>query len=46
MIQKAGDLAREILQTEKTQDITLDWTEIDTPENAYQSAKSILKYGV
>lgn len=46
VILNAGDLARDILQTEKTPDIVLDWTEIDTPENAYQAAKSILKYGV
>ncbi len=46
VIQKAGQLAREVLQTEPTSGRIIDWTEIDTPENAYQAAKSILKYGV
>lgn len=45
-IQKAGELAREILQTETPPNIVIDWNEIDLPENAYQAAKSILKYGV
>jgi hypothetical protein len=45
-IQKAGQLAMEILQSETPSNIALDWTEIDSPENAYLAAKSILKYGV
>jgi hypothetical protein len=46
VIQKAGQLAMEILQTDPTSSSAIDWTEIDTPENASQAAKSILKYGV
>jgi hypothetical protein len=46
VIQKAGQLAMEILQTETPPNIAVDWNEMDTPENAYQAAKSILKYGV
>lgn len=45
-IQKAGEMAREILQTETPPNIAIDWNEIDSPKNAYQAAKSILKYGV
>jgi hypothetical protein len=46
VIQKAGELAKEILQTETPANSAVDWKEIDSPENAYQAAKSILKYGV
>ena len=46
VIQKAGQLAKEILQTESPPNIVVDWNEMDSPENAYQAAKSILKYGV
>ncbi|NLH15495.1 MAG: hypothetical protein GX455_02840 [Phycisphaerae bacterium] len=46
VIRKAGQWAAEILKTGETGKMTIDWTEIDTPENAYQAAKSILKYGV
>jgi hypothetical protein len=46
VIQKAGQLAMEILQTDTPPNIAVDWNEMDSPENAYQAAKSILKYGV
>jgi hypothetical protein len=46
VIQKAGELAREILLTETPPQSVLDWDELDSPENAYQAAKSLLKYGV
>ena len=39
VILKAGDLAREILQTEKKPDIVLDWTEIDTPGKCLSGRK-------
>jgi hypothetical protein len=46
VIQKAGQLAMEILQAVTPPNSADDWNEIDSPENAYQAAKSILKYGV
>ncbi len=46
VIRKAGEIAKEILKTDETENIRIDWTEIDTPENAYQAATSILKYGI
>lgn len=46
VILQAGQWAAEILKTAETGKISVDWSEIDTPENAYQAAKSILKYGV
>ena len=45
-IQKAGELATEILQTEKPEDLPIDWAQIDSPENAWLAARSILKSGV
>ena len=42
----AGELAKKILQTEKPKELSIDWTEIDSPENAYRAAQSIVKYGI
>jgi hypothetical protein len=45
-ILKAGELAKEVLQVEDSQDLTINPELLDTPENILQAAKSILKYGV
>jgi hypothetical protein len=46
VIRRAGELAREILQTEQTPEVSVDWTQIDSEESARTAAESIVKYGV